>query len=77
MWALEINSQCCNFKLHRLSVLLLAFFFGTMYPILGYSIHSHHVNSTSGQRKVISGNMTFDLKENTISHRSEGKFCFL
>ena len=70
----NLKSRCGHFKLHRLSVLLLIFLSRAIYPILGYSIKSLHVNSTIGQRKHISGNREHDFKENNISHRSECKF---
>ena len=77
MSAFNLKSRCCHFKPHHLSVLLLIFSYGTIYPILGYSIKSLHVNSTSGQRKLVSGNRVLDFKENNISPRSECKFHLL
>ena len=77
MSAFNLKSRCCHFKPHHLSVLLLIFSYGTIYPILGYSIKSLHVNSTSGQRNLVSGNRVLDFKENNISPRSECKFHLL
>ena len=74
MSAFNLKSRCCHFKLHRLSVFSMIFFFGTINHILGYSMKSLHVNFTSGQRKLISGNRVLGFKENNISHRSECKF---